>query len=274
MTETALPAMPLAPDSFWSRLCTTPIREALRGQLTGSLDVRRVIAAADLPDPLPSLTYQTVCRTKLRRSMRLEAARELISRFRGDLIAGRAPDDIVVSFGDPLDVARTIHHEKRLVSTWRRLTKTPLRDVLRGRLTGSLDLHRAIAGAALPPSLSDVILLVVRRTRLWRRRARRCSPRTGRTFPRRPRRWWYATTIDSVIRRSPAGRTSDPQGETPPPPPAVAGVSACSAGGRRAYRVRGLGLRLLLASLYLREADHCTQLWIGPYCAGTSRAGS
>ena len=168
MSANAIPAMPVPPDSFWSRLCTTPIRKALRGQLTGSLDVRRVIAAADLPDPLPNLTYQTVCRTKLHRSMRLEAARELISRFRGDLIAGRAPDDIVVSFGDPLDVARTIRHEKRLVSTWRRLAKTPLRDFLRGRLTGSLDLHRAIAGAALPPSLSDVILLVVRRTRLWR----------------------------------------------------------------------------------------------------------
>ena len=60
MSDSAIPAMPVPSDSSWSLLRTTPIRDALRGQLTGSLDVRRSIASANLPEPLPGLIYLTV----------------------------------------------------------------------------------------------------------------------------------------------------------------------------------------------------------------------
>ena len=48
------------------------------------------------------------------------------------------------------------------------LRTTPLLDVLRGRLTGSLDMRGRIAAAALPKPLDHLIRRVARRTRLWR----------------------------------------------------------------------------------------------------------
>jgi uncharacterized membrane protein len=142
MNDAALPAMPVPSDSLWSRLRTTPLRDALRGQLTGSLDVRRMIAAANLPEPIPSLIYVTIRRARLWRSARLEVARELIARFRANLDAGRAPEDVVKMFGDPTRVARSIRKEKLL--------------------------RPAIARVELPQPLQELVYEVARRTRLWR----------------------------------------------------------------------------------------------------------
>jgi len=50
-----------------------------------------------------------------------------------------------------------------------KLRYTPLRDVLRGRLSARMDLKRLIAAASLPPTLQELIGTTVRRTRLrWR----------------------------------------------------------------------------------------------------------
>src|SRR5229473_3006428 len=68
MNDAALPAMPIPSDSLWSRLRTTPLRDAIRGRLTASLDFRRVIVAAGLPEPLSGLIYITVRRARLWRS--------------------------------------------------------------------------------------------------------------------------------------------------------------------------------------------------------------
>ncbi|HEY1784988.1 MAG TPA: hypothetical protein VGG30_05535, partial [Pirellulales bacterium] len=51
---------------------------------------------------------------------------------------------------------------------WTSLRTTPVFDLLRGRLTGSLDLGGAIAAAALPEPLDHLTRRVARRTRLWR----------------------------------------------------------------------------------------------------------
>jgi hypothetical protein len=50
----------------------------------------------------------------------------------------------------------------------RRLRYTPLQDVLRFRLTGRLDWHGSIAASSLPQEVQDLIVRVVRRTRLGR----------------------------------------------------------------------------------------------------------
>lgn len=52
--------------------------------------------------------------------------------------------------------------------TFRRLRYTPFRDLARGRITGRLDLHHSIDAAGLPTAAGDLILRVVRRTRLRR----------------------------------------------------------------------------------------------------------
>src|SRR4051812_46721261 len=54
-------------------------------------------------------------------------------------------------------------------STWRRLSNTRVRDVLRGRLDASLDWQQYIERAELPSEIGDAVRQVVRRTRLWRR---------------------------------------------------------------------------------------------------------
>lgn len=53
-------------------------------------------------------------------------------------------------------------------SRWRQFRHTPWRDILRGRLSGRLDVERLITSAPLPPEQKEVVTLVVRRTRLWR----------------------------------------------------------------------------------------------------------
>jgi hypothetical protein len=49
---------------------------------------------------------------------------------------------------------------------WHRLRHTPLRDLLRLRATGRLDIRAIVA--PLPPPARELVLLVVKRTRLWR----------------------------------------------------------------------------------------------------------
>ena len=53
-------------------------------------------------------------------------------------------------------------------SFWQIMWHTRLRDVLRGRIDGRLNWQRVVAEAALPTDVADVIVQVVRRTRLWR----------------------------------------------------------------------------------------------------------
>ena len=49
---------------------------------------------------------------------------------------------------------------------WARILRTPLFDLLRGRVVAS-GLRKVIDGAGLPQSLSDVVFIIARGTRLW-----------------------------------------------------------------------------------------------------------
>src|SRR5262245_8417845 len=51
---------------------------------------------------------------------------------------------------------------------WYKMRYTPLRDVLRGRITARMDLRRLLEGAALPPAIKQLIHRVAKKTRLWR----------------------------------------------------------------------------------------------------------
>ena len=51
---------------------------------------------------------------------------------------------------------------------FRRINKTPLRDLLRGRITAGLDWEANLHSAGLPPAASELIGRVVKRTRLFR----------------------------------------------------------------------------------------------------------
>lgn len=58
--------------------------------------------------------------------------------------------------------------EARHDGVYRRIKHTPMRDLLRGRITARLDWRGAIASARLPEAVEGLLIKLVGRTRLWR----------------------------------------------------------------------------------------------------------
>ncbi len=90
---------------------TTPARDWARLRLTGRLDWRA--AVADLPGPLADLVARVVRRSRLWRLEKADLARELSAHFADGLDAGRSPEDLAASFGDPRRAARLVRRAKR-----------------------------------------------------------------------------------------------------------------------------------------------------------------
>ena len=99
--------------SALARLCRTPMRDLVRGQVTGRLDREALLADANLPEPLPQLVRQVVRRTRLFRLEKVAVAEELIAHFLDGLEAGRCAGELATSFGDPVQTARLIGRGKR-----------------------------------------------------------------------------------------------------------------------------------------------------------------
>ena len=91
---------------------TTPLRDVVRGRLTGRLDISRACADAGLPPELESLVLRTVRATRLWRIEKADVASELIAHFRDGLAAGRTPDELISTFGDPAVAARLMRSTK------------------------------------------------------------------------------------------------------------------------------------------------------------------
>lgn len=98
--------------SWWFRARNTPLRDAVRGQWTGSLDARQAARTAGLAEPLPGFIYTAVRRTRLWPSERIDVARELISHFADGLARGRSAEELVANFGDVERAARLIREAK------------------------------------------------------------------------------------------------------------------------------------------------------------------
>ncbi len=103
---------PTPPSTWLGRARFTPLVDALRGQLTARLDSRTLIAAAELPAPLPELIYTVVRRTRLWRREKVDVARELIAHFADGLSAGRTPEQLATDFGPAAQAARLIRRGK------------------------------------------------------------------------------------------------------------------------------------------------------------------
>lgn len=97
----------------WRRLRTTPLRDLLRGRVTGRLDPAIVAEDAGLPPALCGIVDSTARRTRLFRRERAEVASELAAHFADGLEAGRTPEDLASTFGDPRTAARLIGRAKR-----------------------------------------------------------------------------------------------------------------------------------------------------------------
>jgi hypothetical protein len=89
------------------------LSDVVRGRLDASLDWRLVVAAADLPKEISDVIGHVVRRTRLWRSERVDVAEELAAHFQDGLDAGRSPEELVQSFGDPQPAARLIRRAKK-----------------------------------------------------------------------------------------------------------------------------------------------------------------
>ncbi|MBI1371906.1 MAG: hypothetical protein GC159_03985 [Phycisphaera sp.] len=104
--------------TFLQRLRRTPLRDLLRGRVSGALDYRQVIDAADLPDSVAAVIHRVAGRRGLTRWERVDVARELIAHFADGLDAGADPDELVAVFGDVDAAAKLIVRAKRRGRSW------------------------------------------------------------------------------------------------------------------------------------------------------------
>ena len=116
----------LQPDTFRA-LRHTPLRDLARGRVTGRLDWRRRIDAAQLPAPIAEVIRRVVKRTRLWRLEKAEVADEMITHFADGLASGEIASTLVADFGDPKTAAKLIRRAKRrnrpLVLRWLRYVK-------------------------------------------------------------------------------------------------------------------------------------------------------
>jgi len=113
-----LSRMPIASDSFWERLCHTPLGDVIRGNIAGQLDARRVIAAAELGEELSAVVWHVVRKTGLWRSEKLDVASELTAHFRDGLEGGQSADELIAGFGDVSVAIKLIRRAKLRSRAW------------------------------------------------------------------------------------------------------------------------------------------------------------
>ena len=120
-------AVPTAPRAgFWRRLANTPLRDLLRGRISGRLDVRFFLREAQLPAPLSRLVRKVIDRTRLWRIEKADVGRELITHFRDGLDRGESADALIAAFGPPRLAARLIGRARRRgrPALWRASVRT------------------------------------------------------------------------------------------------------------------------------------------------------
>ncbi|MDQ3440079.1 MAG: hypothetical protein M3478_06980, partial [Planctomycetota bacterium] len=100
-------------STLFRRMRHTPLRDALRGRVTGRLDVERRLEASGLPAPAQDLIRRVAKRTRLWRLERVEVVDELIAHFDDGIALGESPERLVSSFGDERAAARLIARAKR-----------------------------------------------------------------------------------------------------------------------------------------------------------------
>lgn len=100
-------------ESLWYKMRYTPLRDVLRGRITGRLDLRRLLEAADLPLAVKQLIRRVAKKTRLWRMEQLDVTQELISHFGEGIKSGVPPEELIRAFGDETVAAILIRRAKR-----------------------------------------------------------------------------------------------------------------------------------------------------------------
>ncbi len=86
---------------------------SVRSWFRPNKDALALLGAAALPEPVEGIIATTIARTKLWRDEREQIARELIAHAQDAIEAGRSPEQIVETFGDPRRVARLLRRSMK-----------------------------------------------------------------------------------------------------------------------------------------------------------------
>lgn len=100
-------------DSFWRRLTYTPLRDVVRGRMTGRLDVDAAMDHCRLPEALRDLIRRVIRKTRLTRIEKAEVARELAGHFEDGLASGATATALADAFGDVTTAAKLIGRARR-----------------------------------------------------------------------------------------------------------------------------------------------------------------
>jgi len=95
-----------------TRLRHTPLRDLLRGRVSGQLDWRGIVAAFDIAPEAKRLVTRVVTSTHLWRIEKADVARDLLAHFADGLEEGLSSAQLIAEFGDPRQAARLIRRSK------------------------------------------------------------------------------------------------------------------------------------------------------------------
>ncbi len=98
--------------SFRRMLCKTPMRDLVRGEVTGRLDIDWLLDQSSLSGPAAGKVRNVVKRTRLWRLEKSDVAHELIAHFHDGLEAGTPIDELIETFGDEKKTAKLIRRAK------------------------------------------------------------------------------------------------------------------------------------------------------------------
>ena len=94
--------------SLFRRLQNTPLRDLVRGRVSGTLDAKAVIAASGLPKELALIVRRVTRGTRLSRVERVEVAHELVDHFLDGMAEGISAPRLMEAFGDERVTAKLI----------------------------------------------------------------------------------------------------------------------------------------------------------------------
>ncbi|QDU71379.1 hypothetical protein [Mucisphaera calidilacus] len=97
----------------WQKMRTTPMKDWIRGRLSGRYDWKWVIVSAAIPEPCRGLVREVVGRSGLWRREKADVARELVAHFADGVEAGASAEELVERFGDVRQAARLIRRAKK-----------------------------------------------------------------------------------------------------------------------------------------------------------------
>jgi hypothetical protein len=100
------------------RLRHSPLRDLIRGRITGRLDISALLDNCDLPKDATDCVGRVVKRTRLWRLEKIDLADELLAHFLDGLEAGTPVAKLLTDFGDEKQAARLIRRAKIRQRPW------------------------------------------------------------------------------------------------------------------------------------------------------------